>query len=52
MNLAFSKLSGDANLANEEGGLINRVTAADVQRVAANTLREENASTLHYKAIS
>ena len=52
MNLAFSKLSGDANLANEEGGLINRVTAADVQRVAANTLREENASTLHYKAVS
>ncbi len=51
MNLAFAKLSGDANLVNEEGELIQRVTAADIQRVAGEILREENSSTMYYKAV-
>ncbi|MBL0741546.1 M16 family metallopeptidase [Chryseolinea lacunae] len=50
MNLAFAKLSGDANLVNEEAKLINAVTTADVQRVAKNILREENSSVMYYHA--
>ncbi|HYG18604.1 MAG TPA: pitrilysin family protein [Ohtaekwangia sp.] len=50
MNLAFSKLSGDANLVNEEGAKINAVTAADVKRVAGSILKEENSSAMHYRA--
>lgn len=50
MNLAFAKLSGDANYVNEEGALIEAVTADDVQRVAKEVLREENSNVLYYKA--
>jgi zinc protease len=50
MNLAFSKLSGDANLVNEEGARINAVTQADVKRVAGNILKESNSSVMYYKA--
>lgn len=50
MNLAFSKLSGDANLVNEEGERINAVTHADVKRVAADILKESNANVMYYKA--
>jgi zinc protease len=50
MNLAFSKLSGDANMVNEEGASINAVTQADVKRVAGNILKESNSSVMYYKA--
>jgi zinc protease len=50
MNLAFAKLSGDADLVNEEGGKIESVTQDDIQRVARQILREENASALYYKS--
>jgi zinc protease len=52
MNLAFAKLSGDANLVNEEGQKIDSVKQDDIQRVARRILREENASTLYYKSVS
>ncbi len=48
MNLAFSSLSGNANLVNEEGNKINSVTTSDIKRVAANILREENSSVMYY----
>lgn len=51
MNLAFAKLSGDADLVNREGALIQSVTLSDVQRVARQILREENSSTMIYKAV-
>jgi zinc protease len=50
MNLAFSSLSGDANLVNREAENIERVTIADVQRVAAEVLAEANSSTLYYRS--
>lgn len=50
MNLAFAKLSGDANLVNKESQLINEVTVDDIRRVAAEIFREENSSTLYYEA--
>lgn len=50
MNLAFAKLSGNANYANEEAGLIEAVTADDIQSAARNVLREENSSVLYYNA--
>ncbi|MEO7992576.1 MAG: pitrilysin family protein [Chryseolinea sp.] len=48
MNLAFSSLSGNANLVNEEGDRINSVTIQDIKRVAGNILREENSSVMYY----
>ena len=50
MNLAFAKLSGDANLINEEIERIEKVTLHDIKRVAGEILREENANTMYYKA--
>ena len=50
MNLAFAKLSGDANYANEEVKLIEAITPDDIGAAATNVLREENASVLYYKA--
>lgn len=50
MNLAFAKLSGDAQLVNLESQLINDVTVDDIKRVAAEILREENSSTLYYES--
>jgi zinc protease len=50
MNLAFAKLSGDAELVNEESKLINLTTLDDVSRVARKILREENSSVLYYEA--
>lgn len=48
MNLAFSSLSGNANLVNEEGNKINSVTTKDIKRVATNILTEENSSVMYY----
>jgi zinc protease len=50
MNLAFARLSGDANLVNREGADIEAVTLADIKRVAQQTLREENANVMYYHA--
>jgi zinc protease len=50
MNLAFAKLSGDADLVNKEGEQIEAVSLDDVSRVAADILREDNASSMYYHA--
>ena len=50
MNLAFAKLSGDANLVNAEAKKIEQVTAKDIQRVSRQIFREENSSVLYYEA--
>ncbi|WP_276367719.1 pitrilysin family protein [Chryseolinea sp. H1M3-3] len=50
MNLAFAKLSGDANLVNTEAKKIEGVTAVDINRVSNQIFREENASVLYYQA--
>ena len=50
MNLAYSKLLGDANLVNEEGNKVQAVTPADIMRCAKQVLDPNNCSTLLYKA--
>jgi zinc protease len=52
LNLAYSKLQGDANLVNEESGRIQAVTVASVRSVAQEVLRPENCSTLYYEAVA
>jgi zinc protease len=47
-NLAISELLGDANMINEEAEKYQKVTVADVKRVANEILRKENCSTLYY----
>jgi zinc protease len=51
MNLAFAKLSGDANLVNQEIHLIEKVTVKDIHDIASEILKESNSNTLYYKAI-
>jgi zinc protease len=50
MNLAFSKLLGDANLVNQESAQVQAVTPADVLAAAQEVLRPDNSSTLYYRA--
>lgn len=50
MNLAFAKLSGDANYINNESKIIEAVTLDDIQASAKKILREENAAVMYYKA--
>ncbi len=50
MNLAFSSLSGDAQVVNQELTRVRSVTPADVERVAHQALREANSSVLYYHA--
>ena len=50
LNLAYSKLQGDANLVNDESRRIQAVTVADVRATAQLVLRPENCSTLYYEA--
>ena len=50
MNLAFAKLSGDANHVNEEASLIEAVTPGQIQAAARKILREENSNVLYYHA--
>lgn len=52
MNLAFSKLSGDASLVNKEGEKLKAVTLLDINRVAREIFSESNASTIYYKAVN
>jgi zinc protease len=52
MNLAFAKLSGDANLVNQEMTKIDAVSSDDIKRVAGNILTEQNLSTLYYQSTS
>jgi zinc protease len=51
MNLAYYDLLGDANMANLEESKIKSVNIEEVQKSAELILREENSSTLYYKAI-
>lgn len=51
MALAFAALSGDTNLVNTEKGLIEAVTAEDVNQAARAILREENSNTLYYRSL-
>ena len=51
MNLAFAKLSGDANLVNTEAKSIERVTTEDIKRVSNDVLHESNANTLYYHSV-
>ena len=50
MNLAFSKLLGDANLVNEDSARVQAVTTADLRAAAREILRPDNCSTLYYRA--
>jgi zinc protease len=50
LNLAYSKLLGDASLVNQESQLIQAVTVADVRGAAQLVLRPENCSTMYYRA--
>ena len=51
MNLAFAKLSGDANLVNAEAKKIEQVTTDDIKRVSNQIFREENSSVLYYQVL-
>ena len=51
MNLAFAKLSGDANLVNTEANRIERVTKVDINRLSNEVLKEANANVLYYHSI-
>ncbi len=51
MNLAFSALSGDVNLVNQEKNKIDAVNISDIRRMTKNILREENSSVLYYESV-
>jgi zinc protease len=50
MNLAYSKLLGDANLVNLETEKVQAVTVADIRQQAQTVLRPDNCATLFYYA--
>jgi len=50
INLAYSKLIGDANLVNEEGANVQAVTPEQVLAAAQEVVRPDNCSTLYYRA--
>jgi zinc protease len=52
MNLAFATLSGDPDIVNHESEKITAVTKADMLRVAARVLRNDNANVLYYEAVA
>jgi zinc protease len=51
MNLAFAKLSGDANLVNVESKKIAQVSIADIKRVSQEIFQEGNSNVLYYQAL-
>ncbi len=50
MNLAYAELLGDANRVNTEMESYQKVTSADIKRVANTVFTPENSSTLYYYA--
>jgi len=48
MNLAYYELLGDADLLNQETKEFLKVTAADIKRIANETFRKQQSSTLYY----
>jgi zinc protease len=50
MNLAFAKLSGDANLVNLEGKKIQGITRAQMKRVASEIFQDHNSNVMYYNA--
>lgn len=50
INLAFAAMLGDPELVNKDPLNIQKVTVEDVQRVAGEVLKEDNCSTLYYRA--
>ncbi|QJX46449.1 insulinase family protein [Hymenobacter taeanensis] len=50
MNLAYSKLLGDADLVNQESAKVQAVTPERVLAAAQEVLRPDNCSTLYYRA--
>jgi zinc protease len=50
MNLAFAALSGDVESVNQESEKIAGITLNDIQKSAAEILRQENSSVLYYEA--
>ncbi len=50
MGLCTHELLGDANMINEENEAYKNLTAADIHRVAINTLQKERCSLLRIKA--
>ncbi|TGE21556.1 insulinase family protein [Hymenobacter aquaticus] len=50
MNLAYSKLIGDANLVNQESARVQAVTPQGLLAMAQDILRPENSTTLYYRA--
>ena len=50
INLSFFELLGDAELIDKEAGFYQKITTADLHRVAQEILTEENCSELHYKS--
>lgn len=51
INLAFFEALGEPELINREAALYSQVTAADLQQLAHEMLREENCSELCYRAL-
>lgn len=49
-SLAYFTLLGDTGMVNEEVGKIRAISASDIQNAARNVLKQENCSTLYYKA--
>lgn len=52
MNLAYSAWLGNPDLINTELESIQKVSRADIKRVASSILREENANVLYYRSIN
>jgi zinc protease len=50
LNLAIAAMLGDPELVNKDAENIQKVTAAEIKSVANKILKEENCSTLYYRA--
>lgn len=50
MNLAFAKLSGDANLINTEKEMVKAIGLEEVEYNFRNVLKKENESVMYYRA--
>ena len=52
MNLAFSSLSGDANLVNKERDIISGITSDQLVEQANKILNEKNSAIMYYRKIT